>query len=548
MGKLSRTANESRVRVTGRSPVVTSLTPTTVTAQGGPGFTRSDVKSELFLLAVTNFVSESTTYEDAKGRDTRYADLVQAATLEDPLWTLALLRWLRHEAGLRSAPIVGAAEFIRAQVTANPGAPTLGRAVVRAVLKRADEPGELVGYWLSKYGRPLPKPLKKGVADAVQALYNERALAKWDSARNPIRFGDVIELSDEVRPRAPWQSDLFRYAMESRRGRGTFEGKTLPMLELRDKLMKLPDREATRTQLLADPTLLASAGMTWEDLSSFGKMDAAAWDAVIPSMGYLALLRNLRNFDAVGISRNNVAFVQTTLADKFAVARSGVLPMQIASAYRAVVNDRWKPALQEALDLSMLSVPPLGGHTLIMVDVSGSMIDTFSKDGSFRRWEAAALFGLTLAARSAKATVVAYSNTSMEFTLSPGENTLAALSRFYKTHFIGNGTCTITETYRWAQKVAPDRVVIVTDEQTASDASTSRYYYDKRSRPESIRTVDDVVSPTTPLYTFNVAGYKVGHASSGTRYRHTVGGLSDGGFKMISMIESSRPGVWPWES
>ncbi len=32
-----------------------------------------------------------------------------------------------------------------------------------------------------------------------------------------------------------------------------------------------------------------------------GPMDKAAWQAIIPNMGYFALLRNLRNFDEAGI-------------------------------------------------------------------------------------------------------------------------------------------------------------------------------------------------------------------------------------------------------
>ena len=49
---------------------------------------------------------------------------------------------------------------------------------------------------------------------------------------------------------------------------------------------------------------LRAAGMTWEALAGWlqGPMDAAAWEAVIPSMGYMALLRNLRNFDEAGVS------------------------------------------------------------------------------------------------------------------------------------------------------------------------------------------------------------------------------------------------------
>ena len=48
---------------------------------------------------------------------------------------------------------------------------------------------------------------------------------------------------------------------------------------------------------------LRNSKMTWEALSSLieGGMDAKAWEAVIPVMGYMALLRNLRNFLDAGV-------------------------------------------------------------------------------------------------------------------------------------------------------------------------------------------------------------------------------------------------------
>ena len=109
---------------------VASLTPTTTTYEGAPAFTR-DVKSELFQLAVVNMVGEQTFYEDALARDTRYAQLVRQATLDDPNWTARLLAWLRSTANMRSAPLVGAAEYTRARLEA--GLPGTSRQVVASV-------------------------------------------------------------------------------------------------------------------------------------------------------------------------------------------------------------------------------------------------------------------------------------------------------------------------------------------------------------------------------------------------------------------------------
>ena len=50
-----------------------------------------------------------------------------------------------------------------------------------------------------------------------------------------------------------------------------------------------------------------------------------------------------------------------------------------------------------------------------------------------------------------------------------------------------------------------------------------------------------------PLYTWNLAGYRHGHAP-GAPNRHTFGGLTDAAFRMIPLIESGRNGSWPWDT
>jgi hypothetical protein len=71
-----------------------------------------------------------------------------------------------------NAPVVLAAEAVRARLAA--GLEGGNRQLVGSVLHRADEPGEMLAYWTSRYGRTVPKPVKRGIADAVARLYDER--------------------------------------------------------------------------------------------------------------------------------------------------------------------------------------------------------------------------------------------------------------------------------------------------------------------------------------------------------------------------------------
>ena len=226
--------NTPAARPVPSSPVVTQAVSSGRTHEGAPGFAR-DPRSELFLLAVTNL--DGLRFYDRKPEqnalqvtprrqvelarlaprltgipwqetpaEQRMIELVRQVAAQDPAWTAKFIPWLRDSAGMRTASVVAAAETARAFLAAGrPG----GRQVVAASLKRADEPGELLAYWISRYGRNVPKPVKRGLADAARQLYSEYTLLKYDTASHGFRFGDVIELShpDAV---APWQGTCSR--------------------------------------------------------------------------------------------------------------------------------------------------------------------------------------------------------------------------------------------------------------------------------------------------------------------------------------------------
>ncbi|WP_326837425.1 TROVE domain-containing protein [Amycolatopsis rhabdoformis] len=518
--------NLFRARPAARSPISSEAVASGRTHEGAPGYAR-DVWSELFLLAVTNLVGEHTFYESATQRDTRYAELVRAATLADPEWTARLLAWLRRDANLRTAALVGAAEFAAARREA--GLEGLSRQVVASVLQRADEPGELLAYWTGVHGRTVPKPVKRGIADAAQRLYTESSALKWDSDARGFRFADVLGLT-HPNPREQWQSALFEHLLDVRFHAERELPAELGTLTAHRALMAWPVQR--RRELMASGTATAElrrAGMTWESLAGWlqGPLTAAAWEAMIPSMGYMALLRNLRNFDQAGVSDEVAQAVAARLADPEQVARSKQLPMRFLSAYRAAPSLRWAWALEQAITLSLANVPQLPGRTLVLVDTSYSMHAPFSRDGSLMRWDAAAVFGLALGLRCAKADVVTFAFDSQEFPLRQRESLLKAVERWRGGgYFLGGGTDTARAVRRHLR--GHDRVVILTDEQATGG------------------NVGQAVPADVPLYTWNLAGYERGHAPSGGRNRHTFGGLTDQAFRMIPLLEAGQNADWPF--
>lgn len=510
------------------------------THEGGAGHLR-DPKSELFLLAVANMVGQDTFYEHGGDRDDRFTQLVRQLAVEDPAWTAGLLRWLRGEGKMRTAALVGAAELAKARLDA--GEHGYSRQAVASVLQRADEPGEMLGYWTSRYGRAVPKPVKRGIADAVQRLYGERSLLKYDTDSYGFRFGDVLELVHATpHPEKAWQGALFQHAIDRRQSRDNEIPESLGTLRKHAQLMRCA--VADRRLFVEDNAeRLQQAGMTWEALAGWlqGPMDKAAWESAIPSMGYMALLRNLRNFDEAGVSDQVAAQVAAKLADPEEVARSRQLPMRFYSAYNAAPSLRWSWPLEQALSHSLANIPVLPGRTLVLVDTSSSMDESFSRDGSLMRWDAAALFGLALGQRCKAADVVSFSSNQVwlsdrpgprtkRFPLAGGESLLRAVQRWKDGGwFLGGGTDTtgaLREEY-----AGHDRVVIVTDEQASRNAGE----------------VSVAVPATVPMYTWNLAGYQVGHGPSGSGNRHTFGGLTDAAFRMVPLLEAGRNAAWPWE-
>ena len=180
----------------------------------------------------------------------------------------------------------------------------MAASVVARALQRADEPAEMLGYWFTTHGRNLPMPVKRGVADAVRRLYTERAALRYDGLSRQIRMADVIELTHPS-PRDQAQSALFRYLLDRRHhDDAVADPAVLPMLAAAAALDAVPaDERRSHAAPARRRPRSPQAGFSWERLSGWlpGGMDAEAWEAVIPSMGVMALVRNLRNFDQAGI-------------------------------------------------------------------------------------------------------------------------------------------------------------------------------------------------------------------------------------------------------
>lgn len=530
---------------TGSGPITADPDTRHINAEGGIGYRRDD-KSDLYLLATTSLdLTADAYYERGDARVLRFADLIGKTAVADPDWTYRFLTWLRTKGNIRTAAVVGGVEAARAMaVSGIPG----GRHMMATVLRRADEPGEALAYHHALYGRSLPMAVKRGIGDGAARLYTERSVLKYDTGSHGLRFADVLAITHPAPlPERPWQHDLFGHIIDRRYGRTDQVPASLRMIGANSALRVMMSDPDGFDWGIPSAGVIDAAGMTWEDiLSALGsKVDKAdLWRNLIPSMGFMARLRNLRNFDQAGLSDADVRPVLDMLMDADQVRASRQLPLRFLSAYRAAGHNlRWAYPLEVALGHSIDNIPVLTGRTLIMVDTSASMNSPLSGRTDLMRWDAAAAFGLALSKRCDNVDVVSYSGgtysrlgyaaeiVTRQFPTIQEESLLKAVDR-WKTggYFINGGTNTAASLRHHYQN--HDRVVLLTDEQAGD------YNYNRAE-------VSDAIPATRPLYTLNLAGYRSSHAATG-RNRLIIGGLTDHMFGLITQVEKGYPGGWPW--
>lgn len=504
---------------------------TTRTHEGAKAYVRSP-KQELYIAAISDFVSGNTFYEDRSDKNARLVELTRKVTKSDPQWVMNFVKWLRNEANMRSVSVLVGVEA----ALASDSKEFSGRKILAGAMSRADEPGEALSYFRSNYpGKSIPAAIKRAVADAAGKLYNEYSVLKYDSGAREFRFGDVINLT-HPKPEGPKQEQVFKLALDRRYNNvQTLTGSSLlSMQRNREEFKALTD--AQKVEIVKSENgsaILKAAGLTWENVLSDVKAEKKdLWEALIPTMGYMALLRNLRNFEDADISKKSWNIVYNRLSDADEVARSRQLPFRFLSAHKNVSSshNKLKDVLETALVHSVGNLDGLDGNTLIFLDLSGSMWYGTSDRSQIHFYETAGVFAYVLAQIAEKATLVGFGSDSRKMTIP--KKFEGVLHRVGNLRVMG-GTDFESAV---AQHYTPgkyDRVVVLTDEQ----------YYGGWGR--SNRSAYSDIKEDT--YVWNLVGYREASSATGNQKVHQLGGLSAESFRMIPLIEAGEKGEFPWE-
>ncbi len=373
-------------------------------------------------------------YEDGVQIAGRIHELVPQVAVEK---VAALAVEARERMKLRHAPLLLVREMARYATHRALVAETLTR-----VIQRADELSEFVAIYWAGGRQPLSAQVKKGLAAAF-GKFDEYALAKYDRA-GAVRLRDVLFLS-HARPVDEAQAALWK---------------------------RLAENE------LATPD-------TWEvALSAAGHGEGEkreAWERLLTErkLGALALLRNLRNLQNAGVSEE---LVLTALA---ALKSDRVLPFRFLAAARHA--PQWEEALEGAMFRALEGrTAKLAGHTLLLVDVSGSMEATVSGRSEMRRSDAAYGLAILLREIAEKVTMYTFSETAK---LVPSRRGMALRDALDKSQPHG-GTYLGASLKQVEAELSKgyDRMVVITDEQSH----------------------DQVSAPKGKGYVINVASYRNG--------------------------------------
>lgn len=324
-------------------------TPNAVSYNGNPQFAKSSHQQLIEAACMTMFGKDSF-YESNDSRVKRLrehlVDIVNNGSDMDFHFVANVIYMARTDMNMRTMPIVLTVEFAKALHDANVGFMPMRR-VVRDVIRRADQITDMYAYALDVFGtkNKIPMAIKRGVGDAFNK-FNEYQIGKYNTGTKAVKMRDVLRI---VHPKA----------INAEKG--------MIFQKIMDENVDTP--YTWETELSANGQLPESEQKSkkqlWTELLKSGKV------------GYMALLRNIRNIEEAGVdSTVKNIHLYKVLADRDNVLKSKQLPFRFLTAMREVKklgSNVAVKALTNALDHSMSNVPVLGKNVWIIVDESLSM-------------------------------------------------------------------------------------------------------------------------------------------------------------------------------
>ena len=394
------------------------------------------------------------------------ATAIDVGTGDNPEDLLAIANWLRNEMNIRLTPQVLLVVASKLDQTK-----TMVRRYAPHIIKRPDEVKTCLLVHRFFFGmKSLPNGLNLGLGDALSNV-GEYGLMKYDSPNFPT-WKDVLGW---VKRKGDWpvKKPVADYFIA---GKVPAEADA-PIVAARAEL----NRRKTFDNITKE--LARKSRVNWEVLlSQFGDQKKAVWEFLIDEklLGYMAMLRNLRNILQAGVSREHVAKVSSFISSKAAVEKSKQLPFRFLSAVKALeigdVDQADRSELEAAAELAINYAAEnigLPGTTAIFVDASGSMTMTnVSEKSTIRVSDAANVLCGIVAKGCERAYVYEFATDVREVRWAKTDTVLDVARKISFNGVNGHNTNAwkIPEVLK-EKGIYPDRVIILSDLQCWNDTS-----------------------------------------------------------------------------
>lgn len=452
----------------------------------GEAYTMSS-EMELYTAVLTASISDKF-YESAATRSGRIAELVAAC---DPVFVAKLAVYAREVMNLRRVPLVLIVELSRI----HHGDDLVSRTISHCV-RRPDEITALMDIYQQRndHGfsqhiyRRLSSQIKKGLKEAFNR-FDEYQFAKYKNAGEGLSLRDALFLVHPSPDTTEQQAVFDRIASDTLAVPYTWE------------------------------TELSALGQRGLSESEFAEAKKSLWEELIVSgkVGYMALLRNLRNILLAGVDEEHLDIVCDRLSSEHEVLTSKQLPFRFLSAYLTLKEGfvdsqdedilrrltKVECSLEKAAQIACSNVKGFEEDmsVLLACDTSGSMFNKVGHKGSVAMYDIGILLSMMLKKHCCNVTSGMFADTWKVF--DTGSQPILKATTEFRNHIgeVGYSTNGYT-VIDWALQNDRqfDRIMMFTDCQL----------WDSVFGENSLKKSWDLYKekyPDAKLFLFDLAGY-----------------------------------------
>lgn len=369
------------------------------THQGGVGYTQ---RPEIELVGILSTGMGNSFYESEGEREKRFKELIDKIAKKDKTFAAKAMIYARTVFGQRSVSHFGSVELIPHLQGDSLGKRYFSKRDRKrnkgGIVYRLDDMTEILGAYFAKNGSEasIPNSLKKGFRDAIENA-DAYELAKYQMKGRSVSLIDIVNL---VHPRetekngtvdvptatyvtaiagTKFEKDLFNEVTEGTVRVPALRALVLGILKqfntVEDKNTEAGKEVAEKVKSGEITKEQADKELNEKKTENFGELIKTK------KIGYLALLRNLRNIIKTGQTELLDEACELLVEPKF-IRKSLVWPHQIDLALEVMLVEfsgrqlqKVSKALGEAYELSIPNLQELlpEGRTAVVFDSSGSM-------------------------------------------------------------------------------------------------------------------------------------------------------------------------------